>query len=272
VANSVPSAAGWTWISLAIIAGGALALATWIFLRTQGVETWEATRAQRWIITIAIVIGFLFPMLFADRGYDSPAPRPNRAPAIRALFSRANSTLAMTPPGGRLPGRCCGTILNRDDWPIGTDEQTREDLFVLLPVDTSQRITKLTIDVSGDDGLHVVSDRAAVDAAASHLETHTYVNEMGPTAPDGHHVSTGWVARIPIVLDPTNPWDIGGDRYPIVVNATYRVDAEAQPRVLKARAAIDAQVAGGIYEMGFASAVFPLICLGAALTRWRRTR
>jgi hypothetical protein len=50
------------------------------------------------------------------------------------------------------------------------------------------------------------------------------------------------------------------------------VAGDAQPRVLKSRAAIDAQIGSGIYEMGVASAIFPLLCFGAAFVRWRRTR
>jgi hypothetical protein len=270
--GSIPSTTTWTWISLGVLVLGSVALAAWIFLRAQGVETWEASRPQRWTIGIAIAVIFLFPTLFADRNYDTAAPRQNRAPVIRALFARANSTLAMAPPGGQLPRRCCGTILNRDQWPIGTDERTREDLFVLLPVDANVRVSGLKIDVAGDAGLHVVADPAALDAAGSHLETHTYMTDMGPTASDGHRVETGWVARVPVTLDPANPWDIGGDRYPISVTATYHVDGDPQTRVLMSRAAIDAQVASGIYEMGVASLVLPLVCFGAALVRWRRTR
>lgn len=272
VAGNIPSTTTATWVSLAVIVIGALGLATWIFLRAQGVETWETTRAKRWRIGVAIAIIALFPTVFADRNYDTAAPRPNRAPPIRALFARANSTLAMTAPGGALPRRCCGTILNRDDWPIGTDERTREDLFVLLPVDATSPVSDLKIQIAGDAGLQVEPDPTALETAGSHLETYTYLSEMGPAAPDGHHVTTGWVARLPVTLDPTNPWDIGGDRYPISVTASYHVAGEPQARVLKARAAIDAQVASGLYQMGAASVMFPLICLGAALARWRRTR
>jgi hypothetical protein len=61
-------------------------------------------------------------------------------------------------------------------------------------------------------------------------------------------------------------------RYPLNVAATYRVAGDARPGSLTARGAVDAQVASAIYEMGVASAVLPLLCLGAAITRWRRTR
>jgi hypothetical protein len=172
-----------------------------------------------------------------------------------------------------LPERCCSTILNRDEWPpLGTDERTARDLMILLPVDATQRITDLDIRIAGEDGLEVTGDPAALAGAAQHLETRTYANDLGPAAADGHHVATGWVARIRVTLNPTKPWDIGGDRYPLNVTAKYHVEGDSTARVLSARAAIDAQVAIAIYEMGAASSILPLLCFGAALLRWRRTR
>jgi hypothetical protein len=85
-------------------------------------------------------------------------------------------------------------------------------------------------------------------------------------------VVTGWVARIPVTLTPTKPWDIGGVRYPLRVTGTYQVAGESAMRTFSARAAIDAQVSKAIYEMGFASLILPLMCFGAAFKRWRRTR
>ena len=114
--------------------------------------------------------------------------------------------------------------------------------------------------------------RNALAHAAQHLETRTYANDLGPAAADGHHVVTGWVARVPVTLDPTKPWDIGGDRYPLNVTATYHVAGDSQTRTFSARGAIDAQVSSAIYEMGAASAILPSSVSGAALTRWRRTR
>jgi hypothetical protein len=71
-------------------------------------------------------------------------------------------------------------------------------------------------------------------------------------------------------LIPTKPWDVGGVRYPLRVTATYQVAGEN--RTFSARAAIDAQVASAIYEMGIASTILPLVCFGAAFRRWRCTR
>ena len=81
---------------------------------------------------------------------------------------------------------------------------------------------------------------------------------------------TGWIARIPVTLIPTKPWDVGGVRYPLRVTATYQVAGES--RTFSARAAVDAQVSTAIYEMGIASLILPLACFGAAFKRWRRTR
>jgi ABC-type transport system involved in multi-copper enzyme maturation permease subunit len=250
VAGNIPMTTTRTWISLAVVVIGAFVLAVWVFLRAQGVETWETTRRQRSTIALVIAALFLFP----------------------ALFARGSSSLALASPGGHLPARCCSTILNRDAAPFGTDESTRQDLFILLPVDARENVTDLRIQVAGNDGLHVTADPNAIAFAADHLEPHTYANDLGPAASDGHRVVSGWVARIPVTLRPTNPWDIGGNRYPLDVTATYHIAGDSQTRTVSGRGAIEAEISSGIYEMGAASAILPLICLGAALMRWRRTR
>ena len=45
-------------------------------------------------------------------------------------------------------------------------------------------------------------------------------------------MKTGWIARVPVTLHPTNPWDIGGDRYPLTITVTYTVAGETAPRML----------------------------------------
>lgn len=269
--GSIPAATMRTWISLVAVVLVAWALAAWTFLRAQGVETWEATRGQRWIIVLVIVLLVVLPVTLADTNYDKPAPHATNAPSIQRLFARAGSSLALTQPGGQTPARCCGTILNRDQWPpLGTDEPTQRDLLVLLPVDFTQHVDDLHIQVMGESGLEVTAPADKLSPAPEALETHTYPNDTGPAAADGHHVVTGWVARIPITLTPTKPWDIGGVRYPLRVNATYQVAGEN--RTFGARAAVDAQVSSGIYEMGAASLLLPIVCFGVAFRRWRLTR
>jgi hypothetical protein len=271
--GSIPATTMRTWVSLMIVVIGALALAVWAFLRAQGVETWEANRGQRWIIALGIAAIIVLPVVIADTNYDKPAPHATNAPAIQRLFSRAGSSLALTWPGGQPPPRCCSTILNRDEWPpLGTDEPARRDLLVLLPVDTTQRVTDVHLEVAGENGLEVAVSPEGFASAPGTLETRTYTNDLGPAAADGHHVVDGWVARIPVMLTPTKPWDIGGVRYPLRVTGTYQVAGESGTRTFSARAAIDAQVSRAIYEMGIASLILPLVCFGAAFKRWRRTR
>ena len=272
--GSVPATTTWTWIGLGVLVLGAAALAVWVFLRAQGVETWEATRGQRWTIGLVIVALGVLPGVLGDTNYDKAAPPRTSAPAIRGLFARAGSSLALVEAGREAPARCCSTILNRDDlMAMGTDEETRRDLLILLPVETSRAVTDLHIELVGENGLRVTPiDPASLDNAAPHLETRVYQNESGPAAPNGQRIATGWVARVPVLINPTKPWDIGGDRYPLTVTASYRVDGEAQPRAFSSRAAVDAQVGRGIYEMGIASSVLPALCIGAAIRRWRRTR
>jgi hypothetical protein len=272
VAASIPATRALTWIVLSIMVIGAFALAIWVFLGAQGVETWEATAGQRWAIALSVTALVLLPVTMADTNYDSPAPPRTNAPAIQGLFARAGSSLALASPGGQPAERCCSTILNRDEWPLGTDEPSRRDLLLLLPVDTTQQVSELHIEVTGESGLIVGSDGAALAPAPQSLETRTYANELGPAAADGHHVVKGWVARVPVTLTPTKPWDIGGDRYPLRVNASYRVSGDERARTFSARAAVNAQVGSAIYEMGAASLLLPLMCFGAAFRRWKRTR
>lgn len=269
--GSIPSTTTWTWMAVAIVLISALVLARWVFLRAQGVETWEATRAQRTTIGLGIIAMVVLPVTMADTNYDAPAPHRTGAPSIQRLFARAGSSLALTLPGAPPPARCCSTILNRDEWPpLDTDEPTRRDLLVLLPVDATEQVTDLRIQVMGESGLEVSASPQGLSPAPEALEKRTYANDSGPAAADGHHVVTGWVARVPVTLTPTKPWDIGGDRYPLRVSATYKIAGEN--RTFSARAAVDAEVASAIYEMGAASLLLPMVCFGLAFRRSRRTR
>jgi ABC-type transport system involved in multi-copper enzyme maturation permease subunit len=271
--SSVPATTLRTWIAIGIVVALAVILAAWTFLRAQGVETWEATGSQRWTVGLGVAAMVILPMTIADTNYDRPAPPVNHAPSIRAVFARAGSSLGLALPGGQLPGRCCSTILNRDEWPsLSTDTVTARDLFVLLPVDVRDRVEDLHVDVAGADGLEVVVDPTAVATAVQHLEVRRYGPQGGPVGRDGSRIASGWVARIPVGLDPTHPWDTGGMRYPIDVTATYRVAGDDTPRVLEARGAIAAQIGEAGPEMGLASVVLPALCLAGAFVRWRRTR
>jgi hypothetical protein len=247
-------------------------LAAWVFLKTQGVETWETTAAQRWIIGLAIIAIVAAPVLFADANYETPAPRPTNAPTARPIFSRNFPSLALVGRGSAVPFRCCFPILNRDEWQLPTDEATQRDLLFLLPVETTQHIAHLHMQIAGENGLQITADPGELDQAGDRLETRTYPNDTGPATATGRHIATGWVARIPVILNPTNPWDIGGNRYPLNVSATYQLEEDAEPRTFQARAGIDAGVGSALYEMALAASILPLICVVAALTRWRRTR
>jgi hypothetical protein len=272
VAPFVPVSVSRTWICLAVMAIGAVVLTFWAFLRVQGVETWEATRGQHWTLGVLIAALSVLPAIAADTNYDTPAPRRTNAPAVRGVFGRAFASLALAERGRPAPRYCCMAVVNRDTWPVATDETTRGDLLVLLPVAAAQPIHDLHVTVSGEGGLDIALDPMTRQLSAENLETREYPNDSGPPGPDGRHIAKGWVARVPVALNPSHIWDIGGMRYPFDVIATYRVGGEPALRTFNARAAIDAQVAPAIYEMGAASSVLPLLCFGAAFRRWRRTR
>lgn len=264
--GSIPASIARTWLSLLVVVIGALVLAVWIFLRVQGVETWEATRSQRWTIAFAISAIVLLPVMLADTNYDAPAPPPNLAPTLRGIFGRGTGTVAMVSPGGKFPVRCCSPLLNRETARLGTDEPNLEEILLLLPVEASQSVTGLRVEIVGENGLQLTT------GSPHQLEPHTYANDAGPVGVDGRHILNGWVARVPATMIPAKPWDIGGNRYALNITATYQVASDAQPRTFSARGAVEAEVSSAIYEMGAASSVLPLICFGAAFIRWRRTR
>jgi hypothetical protein len=270
--GNLPGATTSTWISFAALVTGAFMLATWVFLSAQGVETWETTQRQRWILGLSLIALSVFPIVFADRNYERQAPPVSNAPAIRALFARGSGNVAMSLPGGAIPSRCCNTILNRDTAPIGVDEHTRRDLIVLVPVDANQSITDLQIEVTGDAGLRVSIDDQAIGQSSERLETRDYPDNSGPLAPDGHRINRGWAIRVPVTLTPTRPWDIGGVRYPLDVRVAYRAGGATQPQAFTSRVAIEAEVSRAVYEMSAASAIIPAMCFAAAFIRWRRTR
>ena len=224
------------------------------------------------MLAAAISAICVVPVLVADRNYDASAPRPNNAPAIPQLFARGTGSFALVDPGAPMPVRCCGTILNRDAWPIATDVETKQELLILLPVETDRAITNVSLRADGQAGLIVVADAGALSSGTPPLERHTYDNDVGPLAADGRHVKTGWIARVPVTVRPTRPWDIGGARYPLNVTATYSVAGETAPRTLTARTAVNAQVGTGLYEMAAAGSIIPICCFAAAFVRWRRTR
>ena len=264
--GSIPASIARTWLSLLVVVIGALVLAVWIFLRVQGVETWEATRSQRWTIAFAISAIVLLPVMLADTNYDAPAPPPNLAPTLRGIFGRGTGTVAMVSPGGKFPVRCCSPLLNRETAALGTDEPNLEEILLLLPVEASQSVTGLRVEIVGENGLQLTT------GSPHQLEPHTYANDAGPVGVDGRHILNGWIARVPATMIPAKPWDIGGNRYALNITATYQVASDAQPRTFSARGAVEAEVSSAIYEMGAASSVLPLICFAAAFIRFRRTR
>jgi hypothetical protein len=272
VAAFVPATVTRTWICVAVMTAGALALTFWAFLRVQGVETWEATRAQRWTLGLAIAALTILPAVAADTNYDTPAPRRTNAPAVRGVFGRAFASLALVEPGRPAPRYCCMAVVNRDTWAMATDHTTRRDLLVLLPVDAAEKIADVHLTVTGEGGLDIALDPITRQVSADDLETRDYPNDSGPPGPDGRHIAKGWVVRAPVAITPTHIWDIGGMRYPFDVVATYRIGDDPQRHTFNARAALDAQVGPAIYEMGAASSLLPLACIVAAIRRWRRTR
>ena len=164
-------------------------------------------------------------------------------------------------------------ILNRDGWPpLGTDQPSRRDLLLLLPVDTTQRVTDLHIQVTGESGLVASAEPAALAPAPEALETRTYLPDLGPAAADGHRVVKGWIARVPVTLTPTKPWDIGGDRYPLRVTATYYVPGTAGCAPSARAPQLRLKYPAPSTKWESLRRFCPLYVLARPSRRWRRTR
>ena len=271
--GSIPATTILTWASFAVVVIGAFGLAGWIFLKAQGVASWESTPSQRWIVVTGITALVLLPVMVADTNYDLAAPAPNSAPAIPGVFLRGGGSLALVDPGAAQPARCCDALLNRDKWPSRpVGEVTKQDLLVFLPVDAKDTLTSITISATGQNGLRVEIEPVAMAAILRRMEQREFPTGTGPATADGLHITKGWVARWAISLIPTNPWDIGGVRYPLDVTANYSVAGDTQSRSLSARAAVEAHVPDALVAMGGTAAILPIICFGLAFRRWRWTR
>ena len=168
-ANRVPATTAHTWISLVAMVAGALVLAVWVFLRAQGVETWEATTRQRWTIALALIALVMLPVTFADTNYDTPTPAPNNAPSMRGFFTRVETLAILVDPGRKIPRRCCSPMLNWQESPLSTDRETAQDLLLTLPADASAHVTDLHVKVAGDDGLEISGNDSALNQATPQL-------------------------------------------------------------------------------------------------------
>jgi hypothetical protein len=131
--GSLPTSTGLTWLSFFVASVGAFALAAWIFLRAEGVESWEATLRQRWSIAVGLLVLTLFPMVLGNTTYDMDAPPPNNAPSIRVSPYEVGGNLALVNPGGPAPVMCCDTFLNRDKWPAFPTDAANEGGFTPFP-------------------------------------------------------------------------------------------------------------------------------------------
>jgi ABC-type transport system involved in multi-copper enzyme maturation permease subunit len=229
-------------------------------LHLQGVKRGRRTR-QRWIVTARSPL-CIVPIGIADITMRH-APHTVRRSRV---YSPAATVLAGWTRAVRcrlVPGHDAQSTHHRD----GAD--TKQDLLILLPVEKNRKLTQFSLKLDPQAGLTATADGAP---AMPPLEEHTYDSDVGPVAADGHHVKTGWIARVPVTLHPTRPWDIGGNRYPMTIAVTYAAEGDAMPQTLTSRTAVNAQVATGMYEMAGAGSLLPIGCFAAAWRRWRRTR
>lgn len=271
VAPLIPATAPLAAIAFAAVTVGALGLAAWVFLRLQGVETWETTPGKRAALAIGVLILLALPVALAETNYDTAAPAANAAPRVGGLFGRIPGNAVLVHSGGPAPANCCERLLNRRLDPLPTGMSSHLDLLLLLPTDAAHPLTSLAFHVEGAGGLVAVADPNAAAAPLQQVEAHDYAADAGPLAAGGNHVQRGWVLRIPVTLTPEHPWDLGGNRYPLNVTTTYQAEGAA-PGNFTVHGAVEAQVPGALTQTAVVGAVAPAACLVAAVTRWKRTR
>jgi len=269
-ARTIPSHTTMTWISFAVVVFGSLLLAAWVFLQAQGVETWEATRPQRWILALALLSIALFPVIFAETTYDGIAPAQSRNPRMD-FDAWYGDNAALVSTGASENRRCCSAILNWDHPDVLVNRNNRRDLLLLLPVDPAKTVTNFHATLKGGEGLEVAADPASLQQAAPQLETHTYTNRSGPEIRQGQRLAAGGVIRIPITLVPRNPWDLSVI-YPLHIAATYAVSGDPRPQFFRENAGIRSRTGGAMAQMALPAGILPLCCFAAAFVRWRRTR
>ena len=112
--NRIPATTRMTWISLLAIVIGSLTLAAWVFLRAQGVETWESTSPA----TLDDCALNFRDGCVADCLCRHELRQPGAARKHCSCNSRA---LPLGNGGGAgrtwrpTPQRCCNSVLNRED-------------------------------------------------------------------------------------------------------------------------------------------------------------
>jgi len=107
------------------------------------------------------------------------------------------------------------------------------DLLVLLPVDTTQHVTDVHLQVTGENGLEATAPPDALAPAPEALETHTTRMTRARRRLTGTMWSrAGW--HVSCDADPYKP-GYRGVRYPLRVTGTYQVAGESGMRTFSAR-------------------------------------
>ena len=207
ITTSIPTLTTGAWVGFAVLTAGAFLLAVWVFLRAQGVETWEASRAQRWTIAVGMLALFLFPMGVADTNYDATAPHNTLAPALRSISGRsARAPSPFVSSGAPAPA----AVLQRRPQPrdLPRSGRTRPPAAICSCSSPWRRLSgvvDLQVHVTGEGGLEATTDPGPGGGAYPTLKPGTTRTTPGRSPPTGHHASSGWVARVPVTFTPTSP-------------------------------------------------------------------
>ncbi len=201
--GSIPaSTAASRWLSLAIVTGGsAQRWPSGFFLPLHRVlETWETRSAQRWW---ASLWGPAWPSWrsFRWRLRIRTMTLPRRPLIDRARDSWTirkigcvNLAAGLDRPRAAVPVLAVLSSIGTSPL-LGTEMKAfRSVIFCFFSLIESEREDQRSENPGPG---RRPSDGDGPDDSDDHLETRSYSNESGPTATDGHHIASGWVARIP---------------------------------------------------------------------------
>lgn len=267
----VPTSPAAALAAVALPTLGLFALAAWVYVREQGVETWESTPARRTLVAVAVALVLLAPAAVAGTTYEPGGDR------ISGTTHRSmdNVHAAIVPPGTGPQ-----EALMRDaPPPLRVGEPNAQELVVMLPANLSWRVSDLRVRVSADPRLLVEGD---VEVHFPELPTD---ETLAFPARDGEYPHGPYelpIVRIPLTLTPTRPALFTHNAYDVLVNLTWTATPtedvppafaqRAGPQKASASMPVLADVPHAGAQMALAGAPGVLACAAGAALRRLRTR
>ncbi|HWG89508.1 MAG TPA: hypothetical protein VNZ52_01540 [Candidatus Thermoplasmatota archaeon] len=244
---------------------GLFGAAAWIFLREQGVETWEVAPSHRGLVAALIAGVFLAPMLLTGTTYAAANDnddedyadlfRPSEKLWVRLTDRGAPSlTAGFGAQGG----------FTENDLTIGETQEL--DLLVLFPVKPGTTLTNVRITLAATPSLNLEGPRTlTLDRTTS--QEQGPIPKPGAWEADVDTSERGLVLRIPVTVRPEAPTGLGDTLYGVNATATYRASGVEGLQEGFAQTRVAAEIATASLQMWLAGAPAVLGCTVSALRR-----